>query len=933
MRTRTLFALRGATALTLLFALALPSLGRAEIGPPTEAAASEPEQKPAASARPAKNKRAPQRRETAAPAESEAPPPTRVSRRARPSTAPQQATAAPTQAAKRGKAAATPTVQPAAQPAPTQPPRGNGGDVRTALPPAAPVPAPPTVAAASPTAPAAPELVFKVTPLAASNIAVFKRPGGLWVVLDQPASAAAFEIGGPKRTQIQPAKRTAIGAATAFHVDLPDGLVPSVAKNGLTWTVTLAPAEDPAPSQPDPRVVMVDNKARLQFDTPHASAPITLNDAETGDTLLVVPTPADTKGFDGAREFAEFQLLPAAHGLVVRAISDTVGVTAGPDTVAIDAPGGLKLSALPNRGDPTQQVASALNAEMGPVRVFDISSWRGNGPKQQLVLRRRALEQKAATLKEPVQRLPIYLELARLHLSYGYGPETLGYLALAVQAEPSLEASPEFRQLRGAAYALAGNVEGTRDDLGLPPAYDASDLSLFRALALTRSDRWEDAYRAFHAGLPLLAAYPDELFRPLALPAIDAATRHGDTGLAKLLLQKLEERDSLRRPTAAAVSFFRGQVLAAEGDAQGAAVLWRAAALSRDQYYRARGELALIEQGLAGGTMETSEALPRLEKLRLAWRGDELEVRVLMLLGQQRVAAGQPEDGLSALKIASQISGETEKGDEIKQSMTRVFDDLFEANGADKLSPLRALAIFQDYRDLSPSVARQDVVIERLADRMVQIDLLDQAADLLAKQIATKTEPADKARLGARIAGIRLLDSKPDQAIQALDQSTADKLSDEVKNERRLLRARALSKLGKPDEATALLKDDTSSAADRLRVDIAWQARRWKAASEALARLAGPAPSDGSQIDDTKSRLVLNRAVALALAEDQDGLQRLRQTWWTSMRDSKDGELFQVLTRSAAEGGLDLETIRAQVAEIDMFKGFLAAYRKPPGGA
>ncbi len=694
--------------------------------------------------------------------------------------------------------------------------------------PAPPPAAPPVATASAPAALAAPEVIFKVTPLATSNIAVFRRPGALWVVLDQPTSAAAFEIGGPKKAQIQAPKRVALGAATSFRADIPDGLVPTVTKTGLTWTITLTPAEDPNPTAPDPRVVIFDNKPRLQIESPRGSTPVTLNDPDTGDTLVVVPMPIESKGYDGRREFAEFELLPAAHGVVVRPISDTVGVTTGVDVVAIDAPGGLKLSAVPNLRNPTQQVASALNAEMGPVRVFDMTGWRGAGPKRQLVLRRRELEQQAAVKKEPVQRLPTYLELARLHLTYGYGPETLGYLTLAVQAEPGIEASPEFRQLRGAAYALVGNIDGTRDDLGLPPVYDPTDLSLFRGYALARNDRWEDAYRAFHSGLPLLAAYPDELFRPLAITAIDAATRQGDTGMAKTLLQKLEEREALRRPTQAAASYFRGQVLANEGDAQGAAVMFRAAALSRDQWFRSRGELALVEQGLAAGTMETAEALPRLEKLRLAWRGDDLEIRVLTLLGQQRVAAGQPEDGLSALKIAAQITNETPKGEEIKQSMTRIFDDLFEANGADKLSPLRALAIFQDYRDLSPSVARQDAVIERLADRMVQIDLLDQAADLLAKQIAIKTEAADKARLGARIAGIRLNDSKPDLAIQALDQSNADKLSPELAGERRLLRARAMSKLGKADEATALIKDDNSPAADQLRVDIAWQARRWR---------------------------------------------------------------------------------------------------------
>jgi hypothetical protein len=951
--SQKLRALHGATALALLFTLTLPTVVRAEIGPPTEAAASEPEQKQSASQTQKKKRDA--RRAAAASAESdEAPPPTRSSSRTKRAAAqpasetppPPTRVARPTKVTPPPAVATTQTPTPAptasqqmALQQPVATVRPGSKAARNAAPaPAVALPPPPPVAApvataSAPAAQAAPEAIFKITPLSASNIAVFRRPGALWIVLDQPTSAAAFEITGPKKAQYAAPKRTALGAATAFRVDLPEGLVPTVAKAGLTWTVTLTPSDDPNPAAPDPRVVMFDNKPRLQIESARASAPVTLTDPDTGDTLLVVPTPIETKGFDGAREFAEFELLPAAHGVVVRPISDTVGVTTGADVVAIDAPGGLKLSAVPNQKNPTAVVASALNSEIGPVRVFDMNGWRGTGPKKQLVLRRRELEQLAATKKEPVQRLPTYMELARLHLTYGYGPETLGYLALAVQAEPGIEASPEFRQLRGAAYALAGNIEGTRDDLGLPPVYDPTDLSLFRGYALARNERWEDAYRAFHSGLPLLAAYPDELFRPLAIAAIDAATRQGDTGMAKTLLQKLEEREALRRPTQAAASYFRGQVLANEGDAQGAAVMFRAAALSRDQWFRARGELALVEQGLAAGTMETSEALPRLEKLRLAWRGDDLEIRVLTLLGQQRVAAGQPEDGLSALKIAAQIAAETPKGDEIKQSMTRIFDDLFEAGGADKLTPLRALAIFQDYRDLSPSVAKQDSVIERLADRMVQIDLLDQAADLLAKQIAIKTEPADKARLGARIAGIRLNDSKPDLAIQALDQSNADKLPADLTGERRLLRARALSKLGKADEATAMIKDDNSAAADQLRVDIAWQARRWKAASDALGRLAGPPPSDGGRIDDAKARLVLNRAVALALAEDQTGLQHLRQAWWPSMRDSKDGELFQVLTRSAAEGGLDLETIRAQVAEIDMFKGFLAAYRKPPGGA
>ena len=58
--------------------------------------------------------------------------------------------------------------------------------------------------------------------------------------------------------------------------------------------------------------------------------------------------------------------------------------------------------------------------------------------------------------------------------------------------------------------------------------------------------------------------------------------------------------------------------------------------------------------------------------------------------------------------------------------------------------------------------------VAELADRLVEVDLLDRAAELLESQVRYRLAGPLKARVGARLAVIRLLDRAPDQAMKAL---------------------------------------------------------------------------------------------------------------------------------------------------------------------
>ena len=101
--------------------------------------------------------------------------------------------------------------------------------------------------------------------------------------------------------------------------------------------------------------------------------------------------------------------------------------------------------------------------------------------------------------------------------------------------------------------------------------------------------------------------------------------------------------------------------------------------------------------------------------------------------------------------------------------MQSVFEDLFIGGAADELSALQAIALFNEFRELTPAGDEGDDMIRKLAERLVSVDLLEQAAALLIHQVEFRVDGETKAEVGANLAVIRLLDRRPEAALEALD--------------------------------------------------------------------------------------------------------------------------------------------------------------------
>jgi hypothetical protein len=265
--------------------------------------------------------------------------------------------------------------------------------------------------------------------------------------------------------------------------------------------------------------------------------------------------------------------------------------------------------------------------------------------------------------------------------------------------------------------------------------------------------------------------------------------------------------------------------------------------------------------------------------------------------------------------------------------MSQTFSRLFLKGEADKLPPVTAIGLFEEFRELSPPGAEGDEMVRKLADRMIAVDLLERAASLLDNQLRFRLNGVPKAETGTRLALVQLLDKKPQAALDTLRDSDVPDMPAELARDRRRLAARALADLGQTPLALARIDGDIDQEADLLRADILWRAQDWAGAALVLDRLAGNPPDGKAPMGDNQARQVLHLGVALALAADEPGLKRLRDRFGPAMERGSYKDVFRVVAANKGGPITDVRDIASQVAAVGPYQSFLAGYRQRVSGS
>lgn len=752
-----------------------------------------------------------------------------------------------------------------------------------------------------------------------TGAAAFRRGGQLWLVFDTPAEVDTQAIFAAAQDVVLGVEEVAADGALVLRLETIPGFNPTLDVDGTEWLVNIRPqslepkvAIDVAvASDPDggSAVVVPMGAVGRQF---------TVADAAVGDEILVVTSKTVGMGVSKHRSYVGFKLLGSAQGVAVVALRDGVAVTADKHGVAIGMDGGLAVTSEEER----EQIRQAVGGADVVPRAFDFEGWRGADGTYAAT--KQALQQHVSTTGGD-ERNVARLDLAKFYFGHGQPERALAVLDAVTRESAPLGRSPEFKALRGAAAYLMNRPDLAAGDLADRRLDEEPEIGVWRsALAADRGD-WLGAARGLQDSELYVQRYPDDLRVRFSLLGADAALRIDDPNGALAWLESLEGVD-LSAADAGLQNVLRGKILAANGHFDEALEKYDAAIDGDDRKSRA---LAMFERAnllLEAEEADAAKILGDLDRLRFAWRGDDLEFNVLRRLGELQIESEEYRGGLKTLKRAAANFPEHPEAEGLTDLMQTTFTDLYLHGDAAAMPAVRAIAIFNEFRELTPTGNEGDEMIRRLADRLVSVDLLDQAVELLAHQMEFRVEGADKANVGTRLAILQLMDRRPEEALEALRDSEVSGMTVSLVAERRLLQARSYAEMGLIDKALERIGLDSSVEADRLRADIFTRTLDWPRAVEVLTRLVGAAPAPGQTLDPGRSVLVLNLAVALNLANNRSGLDGLRARFGAAMAATEFAYDFRVIA-SEDTNSRELRNAMSRVAAVDDFKAFMEGYR------
>lgn len=823
---------------------------------------------------------------------------------------------------------------------PVKPVQGNNTEQEA--PPVAPaVPIPQADKTPSNEETAFPRSSFTVRPVERARMAVFQRGGYLWIVLDRKMSDVPPEMTGGLVDKLKPVMRVEALGGTAYRLNWPfakDEVHVVTVRDNLAWTVEFVPDKGAyVDIMPEIDYATTPDKPAIVLRTVEKPGKVLVKDPEIGDQLFVVTVFNDKIKSPANNRYPEFRMVPALLGAVVKPLNEDVIMETVDDGVRVIGKDRLVLS------DESDLRARASKENLRPNRrMFDLVGWQAGS--QEYFLRNRRMMETHIIHLEGAAKAAGYVDLAKLLVANGLGAEALGALTLASELLPDMEKSPDFRAIRGAANALFFNPDKAIEDLNFEPLKNQPEALLWLGYTYSSVNKWQQAAEYFDKVNPeILATYPDRIrIRMLEAQVISYIETDAIPKAAEVLAI-LNAMPSLYTSDKAAYNYMSGRVLAMTGDFEGAEKMLKAAMSLKDRFYGVQARYDYINALYKQEKIDAAEAIKRFESIRFSWRGDELEIKNLHRLGQLYIDNNEYAEGLSVLREATILSKDNRHKDAITADMVSAFANLYVEGKSDELSPIEALSVFNEFKELLPAGHDGIVALKRLAERMVAVDLLKQASDLYEKLIRYHVSGQEATEMGARLAIIRLRDFKPKMALQALDetQPSADTVTDTsewktVMDERQLLRTRGLSDMGKIDEALTLIQDRGDYTALGLRADINWRAGRWAEAAKSLEDLIDydlkhPEKDDMESMKQQNDRVVefvLKRGIALALTNNQKELNNLYADYHTLMEGTDVEAAFNVVVRVPQSGSLaDIRTLKSRVKEVDLFDSFLKNYK------
>lgn len=771
----------------------------------------------------------------------------------------------------------------------------------------------------------------EVTPLQISSLsfswntpvalAVFKREKYLWIVFNQYQMVDTNELIKNAGNMVKDIIQLPHTSATILRVEAADEIYSEVRKEGLLWIVDLYNRKADRNLKPIKVTsdVSIPGKPFLQVDLPHTEDIFSFLDPEVGDMLMAITSSEAGYAFLDGYTYPDFSFLPTSQGMAVNSDDFDIAIIRN------------------NAGFILQTTQKPLNISKNLEQMKLLAEEETGGGDvnitQDLTLPiiKKTFEQSEKFLKQQIKIAPkqekgkFYLELARFYLSYGLGSNAHGVLDKVENSfeEKDLSVPARIRSLIGVSLFLMKRYEQAFNIFNQPEISSSQETALWRSLADTDSSRDNSLEIIKH--LHFIHHYPIEIKRRVAIRGIEYALEKKNDELAQRFLNILRDIP-MDNELFVLMNYFDAEKIRIQGYFRSALPAYKVAALSSSNKYSALARYRIADFNSQIAENKLTHTIQEFERLKFLWGEKDFKIQVLNKLVDLYLKTNNFYMALRTLSEISRISNQYKPA--VEQRMIQIMEEIYYYNNDNLFSPIKALALFDDFGYLIARSRHQTAITIKLADRLVAVDLLDRAYKLLENYLQKHEKQlshTEISAMGSRMALINLFKNEENKALTNLRNTQFDDIPQTLALQRRIIEAQAFVRQGNTDKALELLGDDTGKNAILLKTEIYWNSGQWNEASDAIRSLIEK-PKKDTPLSDEQMRYILDWLTALKQAGKETVIVRARNTFMPYFEKTPYASIFSLLTDVLEKDKLDMKEINKTIKDVQSFSNFAKQY-------
>lgn len=754
------------------------------------------------------------------------------------------------------------------------------------------------------------------------GLAVFQRGDYLWIVFDHAQSINIEEMAATAAPLAEELIQIPNYQALILRLKLKDNTFYTVRKEGLLWVVDLL-------NKPFPDEQHKYMQAFTQYDSrrqpylfipiPNTGNIVSTLDPEIGDTLIIAPSIDIGIGTERPYTYPDLDILSSYQGIIVVSKTNDIVVNRATTGISIQAYNrGLNIS---HNLDilKRQALLSQEEADISPLNT----AGRAELMSMPFLEAEEQLKNDIAQAPEE-QKNKARLELAKYYVMKGLGTNALSIIN-SIKKSDSPEAKTErLHGLSGVANFLANRYEAAVEDFSYGKLPSINEAVFWRTLSEAAIEYKDEHNAMLLSFISLIRDYPDEVKDRIALVGARIALNAGDDLSTQNFIDILKNSKHPER-LVPAVHYLTAKKLVLQGSPMSAVNEYKKILPLDSLKYTSLARKEIVSLGLKLNLFPIDKAIAEYERLRYAW--GERTFKLSLLDGLADMYA-RKKDYHNALRTLQELRdyADSDQKEAVENRMVRLFENIYVHNEADNMSALKALALYDDYEWLAAQSSQYNTIVQKLSDRLVAVDLLDRAENLLSNQIKNvPMTPIDRAKTGTRLALVYLFNDKDGEALRLLDDTEHASIPETLSLQRKIIRAKALSNMGKQQEALNLLKDDYSRNAILLKSEIFWNAGLWGPASDNIKYLIEK-PIPGQPLSEEQIGYILDWATALKKSGKETVIVRLRNKFMPYFKDTKYYSVFNLLTGQLEEDKIDINSINKMINDVAAFSNFTKIY-------